>query len=124
MRSLMAATALLLFVQSLRGKLHAPSSVPPHLSAQFPASVIPAGGNSKTSLVACVSPCEDSAQESHSTLVFAQGAKRIRNKVRARAGVFLGGWVWTGGWAVIGSSTPCDGLTMLGEAKLCTRVPS
>ncbi|PRW20240.1 phragmoplast orienting kinesin-1 isoform X1 [Chlorella sorokiniana] len=38
------------------------------------------GGNSKTSLVACVSPCEDSAQESHSTLVFAQGAKRIRNK--------------------------------------------
>ncbi|KAI7836017.1 hypothetical protein COHA_010101 [Chlorella ohadii] len=26
------------------------------------------GGNSKTSLVACVSPCEDSAQESHSTL--------------------------------------------------------
>ena len=30
-----------------------------------------------------MSPCEDSAQESHSTLVFAQGAKRIRNKVRA-----------------------------------------
>jgi hypothetical protein len=31
--------------------------------------------------VACVSPAEDSAQESYSTLVFASGAKKIRNKV-------------------------------------------
>ncbi|EFN50818.1 hypothetical protein CHLNCDRAFT_59403 [Chlorella variabilis] len=38
------------------------------------------GGNSLTSIVACVSPSEESAQETHSTLVFAAGAKKIRNK--------------------------------------------
>ncbi|KAL4857579.1 Kinesin-like protein KIN-12E [Chlorella vulgaris] len=38
------------------------------------------GGNAKTSIVACVSPSEDSAQETHSTLVFAAGAKRIKNR--------------------------------------------
>lgn len=42
---------------------------------------VTAGGNAKTSIVACVSPSEDSAQETHSTLVFAAGAKRIKNRV-------------------------------------------
>ncbi|KAL4451341.1 hypothetical protein ABPG77_009413 [Micractinium sp. CCAP 211/92] len=38
------------------------------------------GGNSKTSLVACVSPSEESVQETFGTLVFAAGAKKIRNR--------------------------------------------
>jgi hypothetical protein len=38
------------------------------------------GGNSKTWFVACVTPAVDSAQETFSTLVFAAGAKKIKNK--------------------------------------------
>ncbi|PSC70673.1 Kinesin KIF15 [Micractinium conductrix] len=38
------------------------------------------GGNSRTSIIACISPSEESAQETHGTLVFASGAKKIRNK--------------------------------------------
>lgn len=41
------------------------------------------GGNSKTSLVACVSPSEESAQETFGTLAFAAGAKKICNRVGA-----------------------------------------
>lgn len=48
-----------------------------------------AGGNAKTSIIACVSPSEESAQETHSTLVFAAGAKKIRNKVGARLAALL-----------------------------------
>ena len=38
------------------------------------------GGNSKTWFIACVTPSSDSAQETYSTLVFAAGAKKIKNK--------------------------------------------
>ncbi|KAL6784692.1 hypothetical protein ACKKBF_B02815 [Auxenochlorella protothecoides x Auxenochlorella symbiontica] len=38
------------------------------------------GGNSKTSVVACVTPAAESATESLSTLLFASGAKKIRNR--------------------------------------------
>jgi hypothetical protein len=41
------------------------------------------GGNSKTRIVACVSPSAECAGETLSTLLFAAGAKKIRNKVRA-----------------------------------------
>ncbi|KAK9915231.1 hypothetical protein WJX75_006495 [Coccomyxa subellipsoidea] len=40
------------------------------------------GGNSKTLIVACVSPAEAHAAETASTLEFAQRAKRIRNRAR------------------------------------------
>ena len=45
-----------------------------------PASPCP-GGNSKTCIIACVSPAPDCAQETYGTLAFAAGAKRIRNRV-------------------------------------------
>ncbi|GAB4820291.1 hypothetical protein N2152v2_007337 [Parachlorella kessleri] len=38
------------------------------------------GGNSKTCIIANVSPSAESAQETHSTLLFAAGAKKIKNK--------------------------------------------
>ncbi|CAL8468383.1 g7923 [Coccomyxa elongata] len=40
------------------------------------------GGNSKTLIIACVSPAEAAAAESASTLEFAARAKRIRNRAR------------------------------------------
>ncbi|EIE19392.1 kinesin-domain-containing protein [Coccomyxa subellipsoidea C-169] len=40
------------------------------------------GGNSKTLIIACVSPAEAHAAETASTLEFAQRAKRIRNRAR------------------------------------------
>lgn len=40
------------------------------------------GGNSKTTIIACVSPSSLNIQESISTLNFADRAKQIRNKVR------------------------------------------
>jgi pimeloyl-ACP methyl ester carboxylesterase len=39
------------------------------------------GGNSRTALVACVSPAEDSAEETHSTLGFAARATFVKNDV-------------------------------------------
>ena len=44
------------------------------------------GGNSKTCIIANVSPSAESAQETHSTLLFAAGAKKIKNKVRVAVG--------------------------------------
>ena len=49
-----------------------------------------AGGNSKTCIIACVSPAPDCAQETCGTLAFAAGAKRIRNRVGA--GGRASGW--------------------------------
>lgn len=51
----------------------------PHLAACVQDSL---GGNSKTLIIACVSPAEAAATESASTLEFAARAKRIRNHAR------------------------------------------
>ena len=62
-------------------RLHSPCNQPLFVSCARPPPL--PGGNSRTSIIACISPSEESAQETHGTLVFASGAKKIRNKVGA-----------------------------------------
>lgn len=45
------------------------------------------GGNSKTALIANISPSSDSFQETRSTLLFASSAKQIKNKAQVNEGV-------------------------------------
>lgn len=49
------------------------------------------GGNARTSLIVCCSPCSSNLVETLSTLRFGQGAKKMKNKVCI---FFLSPWIY------------------------------
>lgn len=52
------------------------------------------GGNAKTTMLACVSPCDVHYEESISTLKYAERAKRVRNRAVVNECVGRGRWRW------------------------------